>query len=364
MLGPLRVTIDGKTVPLGGPKQRCVLAMLLLEPNRVVSTERLIDGVWGDEPNERAAATLQVYVSNLRKLIGSERIVTQRPGYRIVIETRELDLLVFQEDGKSGDRHTSTGRHQAALDAYRSALSRWEGAAIADLRSEPFAMGATVRIDEQRETVRESYFDAALALGRHHEIIAEIEGAVADQPLREHRHAQLMLALYRTGRQADALAVYANARRTLVDELGIEPGSELRSLEAAILAQDPSLDPEGAVPATTVGDNTTVRRTRSTNHATLSLPNGTTVQLTDDRSWTIGRHEGCDVVLPSPDVSRRHAEIRLTGDGWIITDLGSTNGTTVDGSMTSESPIDDGSRLSLGHVELVFRLPRPEADRS
>ncbi len=353
VLGPLRVASHGAPLPLGGPKQRCVLAMLLLEPNRVVSVDRLIDGVWGDEPHERATSTLQVYVSNLRKLLGPERILTERPGYRAVVTPDELDLTRFDTAVKAGNDHTAAGRHEAAAAAFATALDTWSGEAVADLEHEPFAQTVVAGLNERRESVRESAFDARLALGRHHELIADLEHAVAATPLREHRWAQLILALYRSGRQADALAAFGTARNTLLDELGIDPGAPLRALETAILNQDPSLDWNPAAPAGSTGATTTIRRAPAGSVPTLTLPNGTRLELTD-RSWIIGRSTDTDIVLASPDVSRRHAELRTVDGGWTISDLGSTNGLTVNGTEVTEYHLGDGDEIAIGRFSLVF----------
>lgn len=354
VLGPLRVTVEGIALPLGGPKQRAVLAMLLLDANRVVSVDRLIDGVWGDEPHDRAASTLQVYVSNLRKLLGADRIATERPGYRIVVGDGELDLLRFEADIAAGHDHLAAGRNGQAEASFDRALAAWQGGALADLSAEPFAMAASVGLDERREATRDARVDAGLALGHHRELVADLEAAVAATPLRERRWAQLMTALYRSGRQADALAAYSTARTTLVEALGIDPGADLRRLESAVLAQDPALD--WVAPTEPAGTDTTVRRASSDGSPALHLPNGTRLDL-GDRSWTVGRSTDCDIVLATSDVSRRHAEIRPTPEGWVVSDLGSTNGVVVNGHDVLEYQLGDGDRIEIGRNELVFSSP-------
>jgi DNA-binding SARP family transcriptional activator len=231
ILGPLEVVDAGASLSLGGARQRAVLALLLTRPNEVVSLDRLIDELWGNEPPRTAANTVQYYVSQLRKLLGAERIVTQPPGYSIRVEPDELDLQRFERLLQRGDG-----------DALHGALALWRGPALADFAYEPFAREEIARLEELRIVALERRIDADLELGRHGELVGELERLVAQHPLRERFRAQLMLALYRSGRQAEALAAYQAARATLVEELGIEPGSALQELERAMLRQDPSLD--------------------------------------------------------------------------------------------------------------------------
>jgi DNA-binding SARP family transcriptional activator len=228
ILGPLEVRDNGEPVAVGGGKQRVLLALLILRPNEVVSSDRLIDELWHGEPPETARKALQVHVSNLRKALGEDRIVTQAPGYRLRLEPGELDLERFEALRSDGN--------------LREALDLWRGAPLADFADEPFAQAERARLEELRLAAIVQRIEADLALGRHADLVPELERLVADEPLRERLRAQLMLALYRCGRQADALESYQAARRALVDELGIEPGRALQELEQAILRQEPSLD--------------------------------------------------------------------------------------------------------------------------
>ena len=242
---------------LGGGRQRSVLAQLLLEAGQVVSTDRLIDELWGESPPATAATALQGYVSQLRKALDPERvgggetvIVTREPGYLIAIEPEQLDLARFEGLQAAARRAMAGGDARAAAKSLEEALALWRGAALEDLAGERFAADAARRLDELRLTAIEERFDAELALGRSRELVPELEAVIAREPLREHLREQLMLALYRSGRQAEALRAYDDARRTLVDELGIEPGSALRGLHQRMLEQDPALDPgPGATPA-------------------------------------------------------------------------------------------------------------------
>ena len=197
----------------------------------MLSTDRLIDELWGSEPPAAAANTVQYYVSQLRKLLGSDRIETKAPGYALRVEVGELDLERFEQLVRRGD-----------ADAVHEALGLWRGPPLADLEYEPFLQAEIARLEEMRLAALEKRFDRDLESGRDAELVAELEVLVAEHPLRERFCAHLMLALYRAGRQADALAAYRAARERLVDELGIDPGAALQELERAILRQDPSLD--------------------------------------------------------------------------------------------------------------------------
>ncbi|HEX9380049.1 MAG TPA: BTAD domain-containing putative transcriptional regulator [Gaiellaceae bacterium] len=242
LLGPLSLTLDGAPIALGGQKRRALLAVLLLDANHVVSRDRLIDALWGEDPPDTARNTIQVYVSQLRKLLPEGVLETAAPGYRLVVEPEAVDLFEFMRLSEEGRTALGAGDAPGAADALEAALALWRGAPLADFAWEPFAQTEIVRLEELRLAALEDRIEADLSLGRHGQLIAELERLVAEHPLRERLRGQLMLALYRSGRQADALAVYQRARRTMVDELGIEPGESLRRLERSILAHDPSLN--------------------------------------------------------------------------------------------------------------------------
>jgi predicted ATPase/DNA-binding SARP family transcriptional activator len=239
LLGPLEVVNDdGAQVALGGPRPRALLALLLLYPNEAVSTDRLIDGIWGESPPASAPNALQVHVHALRNALGGDRIVTRPPGYLVRLEPDELDSHRFE-------RYIDDGRPAEAL-------ALWRGPALADLAYEPFAQAEAVRLEDARLGALEARIEDDLDAGRHAALTAELEALVAVHPHRERLRAQQMLALYRAGRQADALAAYRGARAAL-DELGLEPSAELRSLEQRILRQDPSLDAPRAAPERRAG---------------------------------------------------------------------------------------------------------------
>lgn len=240
ILGPVEVADDGRALPLGGVKQRALLALLLLNANEVVSTDRLVDELWGERPPATAEHALQVYVSQLRKALGdgATALLTRPPGYLARVARDELDLHQFERLVSEADG-TEPARAATML---REALALWRGPPLADLAYERFAQHAIRRLDELRLASLEKRIDADLALGRHADLIAELEKLISEHPLRERLRGQLMLALYRCGRQADALAAYQTTRQALVDGLGIEPSPPLRELEQAILRQDRSLE--------------------------------------------------------------------------------------------------------------------------
>jgi DNA-binding SARP family transcriptional activator/class 3 adenylate cyclase/tetratricopeptide (TPR) repeat protein len=235
ILGPLEVRQGDQLLPLGGAKQRALLALLLLNANRVVSRERLIDALWGDEPPETAVTSVQVYVSRLRKLFPTETLVTKAPGYLLAVDPEEIDLLRF-EKLLAHSRGADPERRSRML---REALTLWRGPPL-DEFNEPFAQGEGGRLEDLHLAAIEEQIEAELTLGRHADLIGELEALIAEHPHRERFRGQLMLALYRSGRQAEALEAYRDARAAL-DELGIEPNEGLRVLEKQILTQDATL---------------------------------------------------------------------------------------------------------------------------
>lgn len=244
ILGPLEVR-DGETaLHLGGAKQRAVLALLLLRPGEVVSTGRLIDALWGDSPPDDAATALQAHVSRLRKALpgGAAVLVTKPPGYLVELEPGQLDLQRFESKLTLGRAALASGDSAGAAGLLREALAEWRGRPLADLEDELFTREAAADLEDRWLDAVGSRIDADLALGRETELSPELRALVREHPLREGLRAQLMLALYRSGRQTEALEVYADARRTLADDLGLEPGPELQRLQQAVLQHDPELE--------------------------------------------------------------------------------------------------------------------------
>ena len=258
MLGPLEVTADGQPLGLAGARTRAVLAMLLVRANQVVPSDRLIEELWPGQPADRAADSLQVRLSELRKVLRAageaDRLATRPPGYLLRVTPGEVDARRFERLAAAGNVALAGGDAAAAAQYLDQALSLWRGPALADLDAAPSLRAEAGRLDEERLAALESRGEALLACGRHRDLIAELEGLTTTHPLRERFWSQRMLALYRAGRQADALRAYRELRDTLVAELGIEPGPELRELHARILRQDPSLegptaDQDGGAPS-------------------------------------------------------------------------------------------------------------------
>jgi DNA-binding SARP family transcriptional activator/tetratricopeptide (TPR) repeat protein len=254
VLGPLEVVEDGRRVPLDRRRLRALLAFLLLHANELVSSDRLIDEVWGPEPPKTAGASLQNYISRLRRAIGPELIVSQPPGYILRIDPERFDLARFER--LTAEARGAEPREQAQK--LRAALALWRGPALDDLAFEPFARDEVGRLEEARLAALETRIEADLALGSGADLVTELEGLVEAHPLRERFRGQLMRALYRAGRQADALAAYRDARTVLMDELGLEPSQQLRSLEQAILQHDPGLGAVEQAPAQRSADRRTV----------------------------------------------------------------------------------------------------------
>lgn len=241
ILGPLEVIDDGRELSIRGRKLQALLVLLLLNAGETVSRDRLIAELWGDDPPATAAKTLQVHVSRLRREVG-DAVVTRGGGYSVRVPPHGLDLRRFEALVAEGRAALADHRPEDGEAPLSDALALWRGPALPELADEPFARTEIGRLEQLRLDALEDHTEAELSLGRHAQAIDTLEGLVARHPYRERSRALLMLALYRGGRQADALDAYRDARRVLVDELGIEPGPRLRELQEAILAQDPVLD--------------------------------------------------------------------------------------------------------------------------
>jgi DNA-binding SARP family transcriptional activator len=359
VLGPLEVHLGSRLVSIGGPKQRTVLATLLLESGRVVPAERIAACIWGEELPERWQSTLQVYVYNLRRALRGDEIGEpddgvlkgRRPGYLVEADPTTLDLLQLEQLTEEARELRAAGDGAAAAHLFRLALSLWRGPTLADLAGQSQVAALVVPLERRRTHLLSESFDLELALGRHRQLLPELEAAAASQPLDERLTGQLMIALYRNGRQAEALETYRRTAKRLAEELGIDPGASLRALEEAVLRQDPTLD----LGAADVDPGLTLQRDdRGQRGAVLVLPNGVELEL-QARTWVIGRHPECQVVLADPEASRRHAEVRPVPGGYVLVDLGSTNGTRVADEDVREHRLEDGDRIGVGTTVLLFR---------
>ena len=257
ILGPLEVLDGDRGLALGGIKQRALLALLLLHANEVVSSDRLIAALWGEEQLEDAPRALQVAVSRLRRTLEPNRpsgqssglLITRPPGYALRLDHGQLDVQRFEDVAAAGREALAAGDPARSADTLERALALWRGPPLADLAYESFAQAEIGRLEELRISALEDRIAADLDLGRHANLVAELRDLAEHHPLRERIRGQLMLALYRSGRQAEALEAFRDARRSLVAELGIEPDPTLQRLHALILDQDGSLDPpKPAVP--------------------------------------------------------------------------------------------------------------------
>jgi DNA-binding SARP family transcriptional activator len=377
LLGPLEAVDGDRPLNLGGRKQRALLALLLLDANRVVPVEQIIDELWGECPPDTAANAVQVHVASLRRILEPGRaggarptpvLVTRSPGYLINVDAEDVDVLRFERLVDEA-RQLLARDPEGASARLRQALALRRGPTLADVVLLGPARGQITRLEELTLAALEDRIQADLRLGRHGALVGELGALVAAHPLSERLRAQLMLALYRCGRQAEALEAYQAARRLLSEELGIDPGTELQQLERAILHQDPSLSwrgpgapAENAAPrpaATTVGHRSQ-RSGAADEWMELTGPSGDRLCPLEGGRVAVGRHEGNDIVLEGDErASRLHAVLDRVGGGWCLTDLGSSNGTYVNGvRITAGRALRHGDEVTIGATRLVYRVRR------
>jgi predicted ATPase/DNA-binding SARP family transcriptional activator len=256
LLGPVEAAADGRVLPLGGRRQRALLALLLLEPGRPVSSDRLVEELWLGDPPARAEATLRSYVSRLRRALGADAVVARAGGYALLVAPERLDVHRFEELQRQGREALARDAAGVASERLRAALSVWRGRALADVGDGGSLASEARRLDELRLDCLEDRIDADLALGRHAALVPELHALVQEEPLRERVQRQLVLALYRCGRQADALSAYRAARRLLDTELGLEPGEDLKQLERAILRHEVAAVPSAEARHNLPGETT------------------------------------------------------------------------------------------------------------
>ena len=355
ILGPLRIQSAGQVIRIGPPKQRLLLAVLTLNRGHSVGAQQLIDTVWGEDPPQSATKTIQTYISGLRRLLPEQTLQTVHRGYELVLDPEDFDADVFEACIRAARALREAGQLKAAVGALEEGLALWRGPVLNDLPGEIKEIAAVPRLEELRRVAIEDLHGIRMERGGDSELVADLDAAVSEEPLRERRWAQLMTSLYRSGRQADALRAYKRLSEYLGTELGIEPSADLTQLEQAILLQDPALCQSGSV---LVDDQ---------DPSSLDLGAGTYAPSLNqieppfarhsllDGELTIGRHVDNGVVLPTDRrVSRRHAEIRTQDGEWIIRDLRSRNGTTLNGKSITESVLRTGDQIKIGGCAFVF----------
>ncbi|MEO6713428.1 MAG: BTAD domain-containing putative transcriptional regulator [Mycobacteriales bacterium] len=365
VLGPVRVLLDGREVALGGSKRRSLLALLVANRNRVVSVSSIADALWEDEPPPSVSSSIQVAVSGLRAALAAASVGTRAlidtapPGYRLTVEESSCDLGRFRQLRAQARTAHSAGRLDDAADAYRLALDQWSGGAFEDLRDLRFACELAVALDEERLATVEARIEVELAAGKHRDLVGELSTLTAENPLRESLWTAYMTALFRCDRQADALAAYRVLRATLMDELGLDPSPAARTLESAVLAQDPSLawtPPQAVQPQPLL----TIREPVEIAPAQLRGEDGACYPV-DGSGLQIGRLSDNGLVIDNPKVSRHHACIVATVNSYVLSDLHSTNGTKLNGELIAmPHALGDGDEIRIGDALFVFEATQAD----
>ena len=361
LLGNLHVVVDGTAGVISGAGERALLALLALNAGRVVSADGLVDALWGERLPANPGNALQTRVSKLRRVLASlgadsSAVATVPHGYRLDIEPSQVDARQFEHDLALGRAATDRGDTDEAYRRYTAALALWRGAALADFPEDTWASAEAVRLNGLRLAALAERIDLDLAAGRHAGVVSELEALVVEHPLREGLHAQLMLALYRSGRQADALAAYQRARDTLDSELGLDPSGELRRLEAAILRQDPALAPPARAPQRRrTGGNIPARVASfvGRDHDVEEL-----VELMDaERLLTITGPGGAGKTTVALETARRVVE-RFDDGVWFVDLSGATAPAHVPAviAATLMLPATDAAAGEAGDVSLARQL--------
>ena len=366
VLGPLQLTArGGALVQLGAPKQRAVLAMLVVNRNRAVSVDSLIDAVWDQQPVPAARTSIHSYVSHLRRLIGSagfdpsKVLASAPPGYQLNVADADCDLGRFVTEKNAGLHAAAAGRFEDASSYLSAALAEWRGPFLDDLREFAFVDTFATALSEVRVAVQTALAEAEIACGRADAMIPRLEMLSAEHPYRERLWAQLMTAYYVAERQSDALNAYQRLKANLAENLGIDPGPTVRSLHERILRQEP-LETKQA--AQTIATRSVVDLSPHT--GTLAGPSAIVELWGKDGqryrlagSTRIGRRPDNDIVLDDDDVSRYHAVVIDTGGSFVISDLRSTNGVQVQGRrIRSSATLAHGDHIRIGGHEFTFEI--------
>lgn len=369
VLGPLEMTVGGTPVALGSRKQRAVLAMLVIHRNRVVSSEALVDAVWGRRARQEARASLHTYVSNLRRLLndagldGRSVLAGAPSGYRLGLLDIACDMDEFTSEKTAGIRAAAAGRFESASRHLTAATAQWRGRALEDLHEFEFAAAFAAALGEDELNVYVARAEAEIACGRGISVIGILEGLVGEHPYHEPLWAQLIIAYYSVERQSDALDAYRRVKTALSADLGIDPGPSIRALHERIVRQEGLDVRRSALTAASAAASTLDRRsaaTGRTNVARLHASSGRVHSLTG-AATRIGRLADNDIVLDDGEVSRHHAVVSDTGAGFVITDLRSANGVYVQGRRIRGSvALADGDRIRICHLEFVFEVQPPD----
>jgi SARP family transcriptional regulator, regulator of embCAB operon len=365
LLGPLEMSVEGAPVALGTPKQRAVLAMLLMNRNTPVGVDRLISALWENWPPSGARASIHSYVSNLRKLLSGHGIdarvvlAAAPPGYRLSIPESACDLGRFIAEKTAGVHAAAAGRFDEASQHLSAALAQWRGPVLEDLRDFRFVETYATSLVEEKMLVHTEKAEAEIACGRASAVITELEALTVEYPYREQLWAQLITAYYLTDRQSDALAAYRRVKAILAEDLGIDPGQTLRDLNERILRQE-RLDVKKSAETSAAGTVTVLDQRSMVSGqkalAYLEEPSGRRHPL-PAAATRIGRLSDNDIILDSPNVSRHHAEIVDTGTNYILNDLRSSNGVHVQHQrIRATATLHDGDHIRICDHEFVFHV--------
>ena len=365
VLGPLQMSANGTDLPLGASKQRAVLAMLLINRNRIVPADTLIDAVWQQRPPPEARGSLHAHISRLRRLVSEAGldpaavVVGIQPGYRLTVPDEACDLGRFAIEQKAGIQAAAAGRFEEASRHLSAALAEWRGPVLEDLRDFQYVDAFAAALAEDKLVALTVRAETEIACGRTHSIISELEALVVLHPYREPLWAQLITAYYLAERQYDALDAYGRLKTALADDLGIDPGPTLRGLHQRILRQEP-LDIKEAARATAKHVVATLQRrpkvAQESAVAQLRDAAGRRYPLRG-AATRIGRLADNDIVLDDDSVSRHHAVIVDTGNSFVITDLQSANGVDVaDRRIRTSETLADGDRIRICGHEFTFEI--------
>jgi DNA-binding SARP family transcriptional activator len=369
VLGPLQIRVGGESVALGTPKQRAVLAMLVINRNRPVATGALIEAAWEQFPPPDPRASLHSYVSNLRKLLAGigidsrTALASAPPGYRLTVPESDCDIGRFVLGKTAGVQAAATGKFEQASQYLSEALAEWRGPVLEDLRDFQFVDAFATALVEDKMLAHTALAEAEIACGRSYGVIGELESLTAEHPYREPLWAQLITAYYLAERQSDALEAYRRLKTTLAEDLGIDPGPTVQALYERVLRQEP-LDVKRVA-------RTTAIHTASSLDQRTAISGASSVALLRDASGheyplvaaatRIGRLPDNDIVLDDPNVSRHHAVIIDTGTSFVVSDLRSANGVDVRGDRIRASvTLADGDQIRICDHEFVFEMQGPE----